>query len=223
MGHRPKTNAHILHAKGYNIKNVEIRPIDPHSQQKIGWDLFVGVCTVYSIVSTIIYFAADNMILSNEILYFDAAIDIIFILDILIGFCTAYMKDDGKLENSFPKIWKNYFKGYFALDFIASIPISLLLLIFQTLTEILRANKFLRLVRIPKLLRIYRTYRQIRDIAKHMEILNHDEEKMHFSPADVAAAYVAFASKYTDILPIEHKNQNKTFKWKARDVLAHQF
>ena len=162
------------------------------------------------------------MILSNEILYFDAAIDIIFILDILIGFCTAYMKDDGKLENSFPKIWKNYFKGYFALDFIASIPISLLLLIFQTLTEILRANKFLRLMRIPKLLRIYRTYRQIRDMAKHMESLKHDEEKTDFSPADVAAAYVAFASKYTGILPLENKHQKTKFRWKAFNVLAHK-
>ena len=109
------------------------------------------MCTIYSIISTSIFFVTQNIDEDMSVLYFDAAVDGVFLVDIIISFLTKHMKPDGDFEKSHSKIALHYFKGNFFLDLIASIPFSLIY--FFVKNAVWRANKFFRFARLPRLLR----------------------------------------------------------------------
>ncbi len=194
----------------------------PFSEKVILWNLFVGVCTIYSIISTSIFIVTQNIDEDMSVLYFDAAVDGVFLVDIIISFLTTYMKPDGDFEESHSKIALHYFKGNFFLDLIASIPFSLIY--FFVKNVVWRANKFFRFARLPRLLRLYRTYLQLKQGAanlKQVELVESDTPD--FKNNHVAASFVAFASKFTGQLEIAD-DSDEIFcaknKWTASGVLS---
>ena len=60
---------------------------------------------------------------SIQMVIFDAIIDFLFIADLFINFLSAYDIDENKEETRLKKIWINYFKSWFVLDFLACIPL----------------------------------------------------------------------------------------------------
>ena len=54
---------------------------------------------------------------------FDILVDILFGLDIIVNFLSAYEKPDGKYEYDLKNIAMNYITGFFLIDFVATIPI----------------------------------------------------------------------------------------------------
>ena len=89
----------------------------------------------------------------------ETSIDIIFFLDIVINFFTAYVDSNRGAQISQPKlIAKNYFKGGFILDFISTTPLVLRPLINAVTEQGSNLNELLELVvtsfRFTKLLRV---------------------------------------------------------------------
>ena len=82
--------------------------------------------------------------------------DLIFVVDLILNFRTAYMTPSGVLEERPRKIAQHYVKGWFLVDLLSCIP-------FRYLTgsgdQTSKAPKALRLVRLAKMLRLARLKR----------------------------------------------------------------
>ena len=92
----------------------------------------------------------------------DLVIDILFWVDIVINFISAYEKYEGVYEYRLKKIAKNYILGYFALDFVATFPFSIVASAGDgdeeggggrgnTYLRLIRLNRFYKLLRILRL------------------------------------------------------------------------
>ena len=55
------------------------------------------------------------------------AVDIMFIIDILINFRTTYVNGNDEVVSHPAKIAVHYFRGWFLIDLVAAIPFDLLL------------------------------------------------------------------------------------------------
>ena len=82
----------------------------------------------------------------------DRIMDIFFIIDIFINFNTTYIIIDNKYELSRKKIAIKYLKSYFFIDLLSSIPISIILDIYQ-ISNNSSNNKMLKFILLPKLIR----------------------------------------------------------------------
>lgn len=95
---------------------------------------------------------------------FDCFVDTFFITDIFLTFFTALEGTNDQLEVRHGKIAKEYFKMWFWIDSLSSIPVQLLELeAFQNLIEqSTSSTKLLRLARLPRLYRIIRILRLVK-------------------------------------------------------------
>ncbi|GMH71165.1 hypothetical protein TL16_g05580 [Triparma laevis f. inornata] len=165
-----KDDSHIDWSEVYKTQERENRLplgiIDPSSTFRNSWDLFMSFILLYIAFyvpyRVCLFWDDDN--LSDNLQTIETISDILFGIDIILNFSTAYVdKKTGELIVSRRKIAIYYCKGYFIIDLVASFP-------FQILTDgggqalsksgkVLRLPKlikFLRLFRLLKLMRIYR-------------------------------------------------------------------
>jgi hypothetical protein len=88
----------------------------------------------------------------------DYIMDGLFIIDIIINFNTALESDSGDLITSRKVISVEYFKTWFLIDFVSSIPVTFLY-------EVLGINsntRFLKFAKIPRIFRILRVLKMIK-------------------------------------------------------------
>ncbi|MBF0628675.1 MAG: ion transporter [Magnetococcales bacterium] len=88
----------------------------------------------------------------------DLALSIVFMMDLLLNFRTAVLVDGELLTN--PKVIQSYyFRGYFSMDLVASIPWDLILmqLGYWDAAILASAVRLLRIFRLPHLLRVQGT------------------------------------------------------------------
>ena len=78
-------------------------------------------------------------------------------IDIFVNFISAYEDEEGKLIYHLNKIMKNYFFGWFFIDFLSSIPINNIMNYFNvdinaygTLNNMIKIIKITRILRISK-------------------------------------------------------------------------
>ena len=86
---------------------------------------------------------------SSAIALFEEVLNIFFGIDIVINFLTPYYEDNGELQFSSSQIALNYCKGFFFIDFVSSIPFSII-----TGGNSGGANKLLRIMKIPRLIKM---------------------------------------------------------------------
>ena len=72
-----------------------------------------------------------------------------------INFFSAYSDEDQNIIDDHRMIIKNYFKGWFLIDFTANLPINYLYND-ESSGQSLRYNKLVRLLRLPRLYRLIR-------------------------------------------------------------------
>ena len=84
-------------------------------------------------------------------------VDIFFIADIFLQFRTAYWRQSGSLEVDAALIRQTYFRRWFAIDFVSSLPLNYISYFFRGEMSELHALKSLRLLRLFKLLRLARS------------------------------------------------------------------
>ena len=98
----------------------------PNSMFKMFWNLLIIVMVLYTAsISPYRLAFADEFVVngwSQFFALFEILIDIIFGIDIIINFISAYEDLDGRYEVSLKKIAVEYIKGFFMLDVLATFP-----------------------------------------------------------------------------------------------------
>jgi len=99
--------------------------------------------------------------------YFEMMIDAVFILDLIINFRTGYVDPStGKRELRSAFIARNYFFGYFWIDFISSVPWDQMI----PAGDDIKLLKTVRLVRLTKLGRLARVKRLVDRFTEVLEL-----------------------------------------------------
>lgn len=129
--------------------------IYPDDSFKKKWDLLIVVCLLY--MSIILPFriafeeSDDEEWGPYDIV--ELIMNIIFFIDIVLNFFTAYYDENENLELDKKKIAKNYITSWFIIDVISTIPLQN---IFVSLSNY---NNVLRISRIPKIIRFIKMTR----------------------------------------------------------------
>lgn len=99
---------------------------------------------------------------SDTLVWFEVSIDIIFTIDIILNFITAY-HDPKKnvLITSFKLIAARYLKGYFFVDAVATFPFGLILTN-STGSTVEAAGNIGKLGRLPKMIKLLRAMRLLK-------------------------------------------------------------
>mmetsp|Transcript_24636 Transcript_24636/g.38290 ORF Transcript_24636/g.38290 Transcript_24636/m.38290 type:complete len:163 (+) Transcript_24636:1102-1590(+) len=98
-------------------------------------------------------------------------LDILFAVDIMIIFCTAYYDDEVKLIDDRKVISKNYLRGWFFIDLFAIIPFEFLLnstAEFNHIVRVTRVGRLYKLIKLTKLLRILRIMKEKNKFLKYL-------------------------------------------------------
>lgn len=108
----------------------------------------------------------------NTKMQLDVAVDILFTIDILVNFISAYEDNfTCKLETSLCAIGKNYIMSWFLLDVLCVIPFDLIEYV------VLADSRHVKLVRLSRLARIYKLTRVIR-LLKIVKTVRFDDHFM---------------------------------------------
>ena len=127
------------------------------------WDIGSVFCILYSCY-TVPYFMALEAEPTGTIKYVDTAVDILFIVDIILVFMTAriVLTEDGPVTVvDMGQIAVLYFKGWFIPDFLSSFPFDAVIAATTNCgdmnPETARVAKLGRIFRLLKILRMVRT------------------------------------------------------------------
>ncbi|KAI3379160.1 hypothetical protein SNEBB_001485 [Seison nebaliae] len=136
------------------------------------WDWIILFFVIYTAVST--PYHAAFLIESGEeesdkvkavMTNIDYAVDVLFVLDILINFRTTYVNEKGELISEQIRIAKKYLTGWFVIDLLAAIPFDLILKVMiedikkiPTLVGLLKTARLLRLIRVARKMDRYSEY-----------------------------------------------------------------
>ena len=95
----------------------------PESKFTRYWDLLQLISVVYIAVIVPFRLGFDITISTDQFAFwFDVAIDVYFITDVILNFRLAYYTEDGYLETDRTKIRTHYLERWFWVDLVASIP-----------------------------------------------------------------------------------------------------
>jgi Ion transport protein len=138
------------------ISRLIVSPTNPH---KISWDVFVGAIIMYS-VTTIPWRIAYAQIATGGALYLDFAVDICFLIDMLLSMLTAYIEDDRLITDHKP-VALRYLRTWFFPDLLSTVPFDhvIPLLIGGVNGDEIRSLKLIRAVRLFRLLKLMRIMR----------------------------------------------------------------
>lgn len=133
----------------------------PDSKFKTYWYFLVFIAVFYVVTGMPLVLAFSDVKPGSGIFIFETIIDIIFFIDILITFNSAFIDSHGDLETRRWIIVKNYLTGFFFLDFLAVFPFWFLTDYDSSskthLTRMIRLTKLTRMFRISKIIPIIRT------------------------------------------------------------------
>lgn len=92
------------------------------------WDILIALLLVISVVTTPIDLAFPSYSSDDDgYRYFLYAIDLLFLIDIVINFNSAFENDVLEIEDNRKSICLNYLKLWFFIDFFSIFPFELVL------------------------------------------------------------------------------------------------
>jgi hypothetical protein len=117
------------------------------------WDIMIALIIMYSAIVLPYKIAFVD---TNEIVWIDVTMDIIFAVDIFINFFSAYIDSEDNVVKNRKKIVKTYLKSWFIIDLVSVLPIQYFTSAsqFNNLTRIGRLPKLYRLLKLTKLFRM---------------------------------------------------------------------
>ncbi|KAB0367513.1 hypothetical protein FD755_020837 [Muntiacus reevesi] len=135
-----------------------------YSVPKAIWDGLILLATFYVAV-TVPYnvcFSGDDdtPITSRHTLVSDIAVEMLFILDIILNFRTTYVSQSGQVVSAPRSIGLHYLATWFFVDLIAALPFDLLYVFNITVTSLVHLLKTVRLLRLLRLLQKLERYSQ---------------------------------------------------------------
>lgn len=107
-----------------------------YSPFKAAWDWLILILVIYTAVCTpyVAAFLLDKEVKESSkqqgpdvLAIADAAVDVMFVVDIVINFRTTFVDDQGEVVGRTGAMALHYLKGWFLVDMVAAIPFDLLL------------------------------------------------------------------------------------------------
>ena len=136
----------------------------PQQPRKMAWDAFIGVLIIYSVLVIPMQigfpaFSGPDGNVGQSALYFEYAMDFIFLFDMAAAFNTAYYSaDDDAYVTIRPLIAQNYLRTWFTVDLLSTVPWDLVLSA-ATAGESGNAGVLVQLVKTLRLLRIFKLFK----------------------------------------------------------------
>lgn len=120
--------------------------INPMGYTTAAWNILMFFLIIYCVTfmpyGMVFYPESEDKEMAEEIM------NIFFGIDIIVNFLTPIYKPDGEIMFEYKDIADNYFKGFFTIDFISSVPFGLMT------GGGGGANKLLRIMKIPRLIKM---------------------------------------------------------------------
>uniref|UniRef100_A0A665SWZ7 Voltage-gated delayed rectifier potassium channel KCNH4 n=1 Tax=Echeneis naucrates TaxID=173247 RepID=A0A665SWZ7_ECHNA len=139
-----------------------------YSISKALWDWLILLATFY-VAITVPYDvcfvshdeASDHLsVVSHSAVGSDIAVEMLFILDIILNFRTTYVSQSGQVVYDARSIYLHYCTTWFFVDLIAALPFDLLYAFNITVTSLVHLLKTVRLLRLLRLLQKLDRYSQ---------------------------------------------------------------
>ncbi|XP_076000072.1 potassium voltage-gated channel subfamily H member 4a [Genypterus blacodes] len=139
-----------------------------YSVSKALWDWLILLATFYVAVTVpydVCFVSHDEVAehhspVSHSTLASDIAVEMLFILDIILNFRTTYVSPSGQVVYDARSIYLHYCTTWFFVDLIAALPFDLLYAFNITVTSLVHLLKTLRLLRLLRLLQKLDRYSQ---------------------------------------------------------------
>lgn len=120
--------------------------IDALDKRKEAWDLIMLLFAIFNSFAVPLEFILTALQESNYYAAVDLAINLLFFIDIVLGFMTTNFDAQGQEVRDHKLIAKKYLRGLFIIDFLSSIPYKQL---FPTIKSI-QILKILKIARISR-------------------------------------------------------------------------
>ncbi|XP_074512253.1 potassium voltage-gated channel subfamily H member 4a [Sebastes fasciatus] len=139
-----------------------------YSISKALWDWLILLATFYVAVAVpydICFVSHDeggdyHSLVSRSTIGSDIAVEMLFILDIILNFRTTYVSQSGQVVYDARSIYLHYCTTWFFVDLIAALPFDLLYAFNITVTSLVHLLKTVRLLRLLRLLQKLDRYSQ---------------------------------------------------------------
>lgn len=129
------------------------------------WDIVMSLMLLYTGVFTPYLVAFVEVVFWDFWAVFDLCVNFLFCCDIGITFFTAYVNTEGEMEVRRVRIACNYLKGWFWVDFLASMPFSLIDYFSpESQGPSGNYNRLVRVMRLPRLYKLLRLARMIKTV-----------------------------------------------------------
>lgn len=144
----------------------------PDNKFKRRWDLLITLLLLVTVVfvpfRVAFYDEADPGMIAVE-----TTVDVCFIIDIILTFFTAYEKN-GKMEVRHKQLALAYFRRWFWIDVVSSIPFQLFEQIYEPTTnnQFVEFTRYTRIIRILRLIKILRFAKKNKGLKIFKEWLN---------------------------------------------------
>ena len=165
----------------------------PKSNVRQGWDVVVVILLLYTLIFLPLRVAFQNE--ENESLALDIVIDVLFFMDILMSFVSAYRLADGTVIRDFDTIAKRYLQRWFIMDVIATFPFYAIgVNELRNVTSLARIPRLLRMFRLLRLMKLLRAYR----LKKLFEKIEYSP-KIHQGPRSYPLKIISFKKNNNNI------------------------
>jgi hypothetical protein len=154
----------------------KIKPFTIYPDGKFStlWDLFITLLVILScIIAPYMMAFSDGDNTTSGLFYLDSTINILFAIDIVLRFFTAYIDDDSlELRDAKVDIAMDYVKGWFFIDLISVIPFDLIF----SYSNVNRITRFSRLGRISKIVRMIKMVRLLKIAKVHSKLMKNFQQ-----------------------------------------------
>jgi hypothetical protein len=164
-GEDEKMVVRMTHRK--NRKNYILYPEDT---AKGYWDMYITLILMITCITTPMDIAfSDN---SSNIKFepFGTFIDLMFLMDMIIIFNTAFYSGDMDIVDSRRVISHNYLTGWFTVDIMAILPFDIILNAtqFNSMVRFARFGRLYKLVKLTRLLRVLKIFKEQNKLIKKL-------------------------------------------------------
>ncbi|XP_006029120.1 potassium voltage-gated channel subfamily H member 8 [Alligator sinensis] len=134
-----------------------------YSTFKAGWDWLILLATFYVAVTVpynVCFIGNDDLSTTRSTTVSDIAVEILFIIDIILNFRTSYVSKSGQVIFEARSICIHYVTTWFIIDLIAALPFDLLYAFNVSVVSLVHLLKTVRLLRLLRLLQRLDRYSQ---------------------------------------------------------------
>jgi len=160
-----------IHSEERHGYNSEKGLFYPKGRFKEGWTAFMTIVMIYVAVVSPYRMAFMEDVFFDGLTTTDLVLNGLFLADMLINFNSAYIREDGSIEDHRWQIAKTYFASWFLIDLISSIPYNVIeLAIASDDGEGSGYNSAMRLARLPRLYRLFRLVKVFKALGHYRNV-----------------------------------------------------